>query len=70
MIKVKIQKSSDWRFTEYKEFNNEKEMIDYGLSMNHSGNKEIIISKFDPEFHHRDDPIFDYEMEIYDGYRE
>jgi len=76
MIKVKITKSSDWKWSEVKEFSNEKEMLDYGDSLADTSG-EVIITQSEVTYsmdappngkqHIKD---FDYEMEIYDDYRE
>ena len=63
MIRVKIEKASDWGFCATEEFASEREMIKWGLEQH----QEIIISY---PYADEDKKQWDYVLEIYNDYRE
>jgi hypothetical protein len=82
MIRVKIKKSSDWKYSDFKEFANLEQAVDYAISLHGGYSPEIIVTKGDyeigqwnPETKQWDGKLkphedCDYELELYDDYRE
>jgi len=71
-MKVKITRSSDYKFTEFKDFDTLEQAIDYALSLTDI-TREIIVDKDSYNaMTDKQEPLedCDYRLEIYDDYRE